>query len=96
MLSVTWEMLPQLSPKPKPLSDIMLTTACPHTMTKTNYRVLQLFGNQFMRGHALLVLRISSKGALEADVVRGEGAVIRGPASSKPAWCLVQPTGTRL
>ena len=40
-----------------------------------DYRVLQLFAPAFMTGRTLVVLRISSKGTLELDVLRGTGAI---------------------
>ena len=40
-------------------------------------RVLQLFAPKFMAGRALAILRVSSKGHLEVDLLRGSGAVTR-------------------
>ena len=40
-----------------------------------DYRVLQLFAPKFMSGRALVIFRVSSKGHLEVDLLRGGGAV---------------------
>ena len=40
-----------------------------------DYRVLQLFAPKFMSGRTLVILRVSSTGHLEVDLLRGGGAV---------------------
>ena len=63
-----------------------------------DYRVLQLFAPQFTQGRLLAVLRISSEGTLEVDVLRGTGAITSWGMAviHKGHMCALPLPGTRI